>query len=177
MSDPGPTVLVGAAVITMDVAQPRAEAVALADGKILAVGPLADVALRAGVRARTVKLDGGAILPGFIDPHHHLFLVAAERWSCRLHDPAPQNIAALLKAVRRAVAEDHGSGWLRVHGHRPLSMTELRSPTAAELDAACPDRPLHVIGLTYHESSVNSLGLARLGWGRRTPDPPGGRIV
>ncbi len=176
-SGSGPTVLAGAAVITMDSARPRAEAVAMSDGKILAVGPLADVVRRAGVRARVVNLDGGAILPGFIDPHHHLFLMAAERWSGPLPDPAPRSIAALLKAVRQAVADDQGSGWLRVHGHRPLSMAELRSPTAPELDGACPDRPLHVIGLTYHESSVNSLGLARLGWGRRTPDPPGGRIV
>ena len=177
MSDATPMVLTGATIITMDPARPRAEAVALRGGTILAVGALAEVLRRAGDGARVVDLGGGSLLPGFIDPHHHLFLVAADRWSCRLHGLAPRSIPELLGEIRRVAAADDGGGWLRVHGYQPLALAERRSPTTAELDSVCPDRPLHLLGLTYHESSLNSAGLARLGWDRRTPDPPGGRIV
>ncbi|MHB8497733.1 MAG: amidohydrolase [Acidimicrobiales bacterium] len=177
MSDSPSTVLSGATVITMDPARPRADAVALRGGTILAVGALAEVLRRAGDGARVVDLGGGSLLPGFIDPHHHLFLVAADRWSCRLHGRSPRGIPELLEEIRRVAAADDGEGWLRVHGYQPLALAERRSPTAAELDSICPGRPLHLLGLTYHESSLNSAGLARLGWDRRSADPPGGRIV
>lgn len=177
MSDSPPTMLTGGTVITMDPARPRVEAVAVSGGTVLAVGALSEVARRAGSTAKVVDLGGGCLLPGFIDPHHHLFLVAADRWSCRPHGRPPRSISELLEEIRRVASADDGSGWLRVHGYQPLALAERRSPTAAELDSVCPERPLHVLGLTYHESSLNSAGLARLGWGRRSPDPPGGRIV
>ncbi|MCL4508203.1 MAG: amidohydrolase family protein [Chloroflexi bacterium] len=169
--------LTGATVITMDPALPRTDAIALSGGAIVAVGAVADVLRQLGDGARVVNLGGGVIMPGFIDPHHHLFLVAAERWSSRLHGPAPRTMEALLAQVRRVAREDGGSGWLRVHGYQPLTLAERRSPTAVELDSACPDRPLHLLSRTYHESGLNNQGLNRLGWDRRSPDPPGGRIV
>ncbi len=58
-----------------------------------------------------------------------------------------------------------------------MALAEHRSPTAAELDVVCLQRPLHVISRTFHESAVNSAGLEALGIDRGTPDPPGGRIV
>ncbi len=176
LSENPATVLTGA-IVTMDPGQPRTEAIAFSDGTVLAVGSRAEVMQRAGIGARVVDLGGGTALPGFIDPHHHMFLVAADRFSRRFRSPAPRNIPELLAEVRRLAAASDSSDWLRVHGYLPLGLAERRSPSAVELDSVCGDRPLHVLGLTYHESSLNSAGLARLGWDHRTPDPPGGRIV
>ncbi len=170
------TTVIVADVITMDRANPRAEAVAFRGGTVVAVGRRAEVCARAGPHSTVIELEG-TVVPGFIDPHHHLFLVAADRWGWRPPDLAPRSIPALLAEIRAIAAADDDDGWLRIHGYKPLALAERRSPTAAELDSACEDRPLLVLGLTYHESSLNSLGLARLGWHHATPDPPGGRIV
>lgn len=171
------TVVVGANIITMDPNRPRADAIALAGRNILCVGPLAEVLERAGGGVNIVDIEGKTLIPGFIDPHHHLFLVAADRFKFNLDGAKPRSIKELLDEVARVVQIDSGEGWLRIHGYEPLSLFEHRSPNAAELDSVCPDRPLHLIGLTYHESTLNSLGLARLGWNYKSDDPPGGRIV
>ncbi len=177
MSDLDVTIIVGAGVITMDPSQKRAEAIAFCGDSIIAVGSQSEVFKKAGPKVNVVELDGGVILPGFIDPHHHLFLVAADKWGWRPPDPAPKSMEVLLRQIRQIVSQDESSGWLRIHGYKSLTLAERRFPTARELDSACPDRPLLLLGLTYHESSVNSLGLGKIGWNGKTPDPPGGRIV
>lgn len=160
------------------------EAIALDGPHVLAAGSLAEVtavahgtATARGETAVLHRLDGGALMPAFSDPHQHAYLVAADPQTDVLVGlPDLDHLLATLRSLVRA-APDDGTGWLRFHGHDPLSLAEHRSPTAAELDRVVPDRPLHAITRTYHESSVNSAGLAALGITDSTPDPPGGRIV
>lgn len=155
---------------------PAVEALGVRDGVVVACGTVE------GVRAELpgadeLVLGRGAVLPAFVDAHQHAFLVAIDPTTDRLHRVA-HDIPDLLARLRELVsAEPAGSGWLRFHGYEPLHLAERRSPTAAELDSVCPDRPLHVVSRTYHESSVNSAGLAALGIGRGTREPHGGRIV
>ncbi len=158
---------------------PPVAAVAVHDGVVAATGPLA--AVRAEVPAGTeeVSLDRGAVMPAFIDAHQHAFLVAVDPYTDVLYRRG-NDIAGLLAELTTLIATapaDPDTPWLRFHGYQPLTLAEHRSPTAAELDSVCPDRPLHVISRTYHESAVNSAGLAALGITAATPDPPGGRIV
>ncbi len=158
------------------------EALAVLDGRVVAAGSLAEATAAVPPSTTVRRLDRGAVLPAFVDPHQHAYLVAA--------DPAVDvlvglpDLPAVLAAVRsvadtaspKDTAPPDGA-WLRVHGYEPLALAEHRSPTAAELDAITIARPLHVLSRTYHESVVNSAGLAALGIGAATPDPPGGRIV
>lgn len=155
--------------------RPPAAALGVRDGVVVAVGDEAEV--RAALPgARVVQLDRGSLLPAFVDPHQHAFLVAVDPTVDVLHRRT-DDIEELLRELRRLVAEaPSGTGWLRFHGYEPLRLAERRSPTAAELDTVCPDRPLHVVSRTYHESAVNSAGLAALGIGRATVDPPDGRL-
>ncbi|GEL23508.1 amidohydrolase [Pseudonocardia sulfidoxydans NBRC 16205] len=164
-------IVTGGTIRTMDPAAPRAEAVGVRDGVIAAVGTLA--AVSAAVGGPVHDIGGDTLLPGFVDPHHHLYLVASDVHT-RALDVALRDLGALLDRI--SALRGTGSGWLRLHGVRPLQLTEGRLPTAAELDAVCPDRPLHVMSISYHESTVNSAGLAALGIGAGTPDPPGGVI-
>jgi predicted amidohydrolase YtcJ len=155
---------------------PAVESVGVANGVVVSNGPLHEV-VKLVPGARVLKLEGGAVLPAFVDAHQHGLLVAVDPNTDVLHRCAP-NIAGLLDVIRLLVeSQDSTSQWLRFHGYEPLALAERRSPKADELDGVCSDRPLHVVTRTYHESSVNSAGLEALGIGRTTPDPDGGRIV
>lgn len=155
--------------------RPQAEGVLIADGRVIAVGALADVRAQAP-DAQERHFSSGALLPAFTDPHLHAFLVASDPQVDVLR-PC-RTIADLLGMVAEHVRHaSPGGGWLRLHGYLPLDLAERRSPTAPELDSVCPDRPLHLLARTYHESVVNSAGLAVLGMDRRMRDPQGGEVV
>jgi hypothetical protein len=159
--------------------RPAAEAVAIRDGRVTAIGSLGEVRAKMPLGTVERRLLGGALLPAFVDPHQHAYLVASDPGSDALYRQA-QDIRGLVDLVARLLAEGvggSGEGWARLHGYEPLRLAERRSPTAAELDRAMGDRPLHVLSRTFHESVVNSPGLDALGIGRRTADPSGGRIV
>jgi len=163
--------------------RPPAEAVGIFDGRVAAAGTLAEVRAALPPLAVVRRLAHGAVMPAFVDPHQHAYLVAADPHTDALHRRVrdiPSLVDLLTTLVGTGPAPDTagaGEGWLRFHGYEPFTLAERRSPTAAELDRAAGDRPLHVLSRTYHESSVSSAGLDALGIGRDTPDPPGGRIV
>lgn len=181
--DPGAAVVLHGIPVRVRPDVAPVDAIGMADGSVVATGSLEHV--RAAMPPGTVerRLDRGAILPAFVDPHLHAFLVASDPHTNALVHRATDvrglvDLVASLAAADAAGPPDPGAGrWLRYHGYEPLHLAEHRSPTAAELDRAVADRPLHVQSRTYHESVVNSAGLAALGITRTTPDPPGGRIV
>jgi predicted amidohydrolase YtcJ len=164
-------------VITMDIARPRAEAIAIADGSIAAVGSASEVQAAAGKGAEIVDVAGGAVLPGFIDPHHHYCMSAFERTLPDVELRGAVSVDDILTRLERAVRESAPGGWLRAQGYNPDRLHERRAPRREELDAVCLDRPLLLISWTFHEGCLNSRGLAELGWSERTPDPPQGRLV
>ncbi|MEV7229795.1 amidohydrolase family protein [Polymorphospora sp. NPDC051019] len=169
------TVFSGGTIRTMDPVHPVVDAVAIDGGVITAVGDADTVRAAAGPGATHHDLAGRTLLPGFVDPHHHLYLVAGDRYT-RAFDDHPARLRDLLDRIAAIARADTGTGWLRLHGVRPLLLAEGRLPTAAELDTACPNRPLHLLSVSYHESTINSAGLSALGYGTATPDPGGGHL-
>ena len=160
----------------MDSACPRAGAVGVADGRIVAVGEPEEVRRATGDAAPVVALGGGALLPAFIDAHHHYCLAAFDRRTANLHHEPGTPIEALLTKVRD-VADQGSAGWVRCHGYDPAKLRERRPPRLEELDEACPDRPLFLSAFSVHEACLNSAGFAAMGWNAKTPDPVGGAIV
>jgi predicted amidohydrolase YtcJ len=157
------------------------EAVGISGGRIAAAGSLADVRAALPPDAAVRELPaGGAVLPAFVDPHQHAWLLAIDPHTDALYRKA-RDIRGLVDLVAKLAAAHPSGGpnapWLRYHGYEPLLLAEHRSPTAAELDRVVANKPLHVISRTWHESVVNSAGLDALGIGRTTPDPAGGRIA
>lgn len=168
------TVLVGGAVMTMDPAAPAAEAVAVGDGRILAVGDDRAVLEHAGPRTRRIELSGRTLLPGFTDAHCHPVLAGVEMRRCDLHDVA-ESRDAYIDAVR-AYAEARpdldwiaGSGWA-------MAAFPGGTPSRADLDAAVLDRPAILDNRDGHGAWVNSRALELAGIDRDTADPTDGRI-
>ena len=167
----------GGTIVTCDDAAPTAEAVLVTDGQIAAVGT--DNQLRPTARAvgaKEVDLAGRALLPGFIDAHHHFLFAALDRRSTDLRLPAGASIDDMLCLVEQFAARAPKSGWVRLFGYSPTTLRERRHPTRQELDRACPERPLFVGALGWHSGSLNSAGFDAMGWLPPATVPPGGRI-
>lgn len=167
----------GGTVLTMARPGARAEAVGIGgDGRIAAVGARADVRGAVGGSAAEVDVAGGAVLPGFIDAHHHYCMAAFDRRMPDLHLPPGSSIDDLLALVERAAAIQP-SGWVRAQGYDPAKLAERRPPRVDELDEACPGRPALVVSYSFHEGCLSSRGLEEMGWDRSSPDPPNGKLV
>lgn len=167
----------GGTVVTCDDAAPAAEAVLVTGGRIAAVGT--DKALRPtahAIGAKEVHLAGRALLPGFIDAHHHFLFAALDRRSTDLRLPAGTSIDDMLCLVEQFAARTPKSGWVRLFGYSPTTLRERRHPTRQELDRACPERPLFVGALGWHSGSLNSAGFDAMGWLPPTTVPTGGWI-
>jgi predicted amidohydrolase YtcJ len=167
------TIFHNANVVTMDAARPRAEAVAVENGRITALGSDTDVlALKSG--ASLVDCRGGALLPGFIDAHMHLLAYAASLISADCSPDAVASIADIQHALRRRTAQTPAGRWVRATGYDETALAERRHPTRWELDAAVPGHPVRLIHRSGHASVLNSLALTLAGVDTATEEPPGG---
>lgn len=167
-------ILYNAHIITVNDRQPRAQAVAIADGRFLAVGtndevrPLAD--------ARTVKIDlgGKTIVPGFIDAHSHP--AVAGRLHLRQVDCDLRSIAAIQAAIRQRAQQTPAGQWVLGFKYDDTKTSEGRPLTRADLDRAAPNHPVHIAHRGGHTAYVNSLAFKVAGVSEQTPDPMGGRF-
>ncbi len=148
-------------ILTFDEAAPRAEAVVVGGGVIRAVGTLEEARAFAPV-GREIRLEEGALLPGFIDSHSHLSLYA----QCRSQfycDTAYGTVAKLTEAFRAYADARPGEAWLLGYCYDDTGMGEPRHLTRHDLDAVCADRPVFVSHITSHMGYGNTEALRRLG--------------
>jgi len=145
-------------------------AIAIAAGRIVAIGDDERIRDFAGDRTQILDARGGLILPGFVDAHAHAAFAGVERLSCDL-TPARTVEETFTLVAEAAAASDAewvtGGGW---------SHELFEAPTREMLDAIVPDRPIALSDAGHHTLWVNSLALQRAGLDRNTPDPPNGRI-
>jgi predicted amidohydrolase YtcJ len=173
----------GGPILTMNDKAMRAEAVAEAGGKIIAIGSRADVMKTRGPGTQMVDLKGRAMVPGFLDPHGHIFLGGLQALSANIQSPPDgkvTDVASLVKTVqewRAANAATVDKVRLIVgFGYDNAQLKELRHPTAIELDAISADIPVVLVHQSGHLASVNSAALKAIGFDASTKDPPGGVI-
>ena len=177
----GDAVYFGGPILTMDDARPRAEALAVRGGRILAVGGRDEVMAKAGRGARLVDLGGRALLPGFVDPHGHVSFVGLQAISANLL-PAPDgegDSVAALQRVTRAWIEANRPFIDRYKlvmgfGYDDSQLRELRHPTRRELDEISAEVPVLFIHQSGHLGVANSKALEAAGISAATPDPQGG---
>ena len=169
------TVISGGPILTM-ADGPAPEAVALLDGRILAVGSLDDCRDAAGRGAAEVDLGGRALLPGFVDAHTHpLMLGQCAAWV----DCAPPEVTsmdALVAALGRRRDGLPPTAPVWGFGVHLVDMAEGRNPTAADLDRVATDRDVAVMHRSGHGVMVNTHCLTANGITRDLPDPAGGWI-
>lgn len=167
-------VLYNGPIYTLDPNMPTARAVLISGGHVLAVGSEGRVqAAAAGMRAEMINLRGRAVVPGLTDAHVHMMWQGMTNFEVRLGDTPTLEEAQRQIAAR--VATLPPGAWLRGGGwdHSPWGR---RWPTAADLDAVCPDRPAMLSRKDGHSVWLNSRALALAGITAATPDPSGGAI-
>ena len=169
-------VLLGADLWTDDGHRAQAlpgQAVALQGGRIVAVGPEASV-LRRYAKARTVRLPGGTLLPGFIEGHAHVAGIGELKRQADLSGTA--TLAATLDRVRQW-AQAHPAPWIRGRGWDQNLWPAKAFPTAADLDPLTGPLPAALERVDGHALWANTAALTAAGITRATPDPPGGSIL
>nr|BFD41288.1 amidohydrolase [Pseudomonas sp. FFPRI_1] len=169
-------------IITIDDRQPNAQAVAVKDGKILAVGDRQQVLKNQGPTTRMLDLKGSTLLPGFIDPHGHVSMVGFQAASANLLPPpdgANSNIPELQQTLRSFEQQSPipaQFGVLFGFGYDDSQLQEQRHPTKADLDAVNKDMPIAIVHQSSHLGVLNSKALVLAGINASTPNPDGGVI-
>ena len=161
------------AIYTMDAARSWAEAVAIADGRILYTGPDSGAAKLAGPSTKIIDLRGRMVLPGFHDSHTHLMEGGVGMSLCNLKDlKTPQDALAEIRKFAAAHPERPwvtGAGW-------DLPVFPAGNPRKEQFDEVVNDRPAYMESADGHSGWANSKALAVAGVTKNTPDPAGGRI-
>lgn len=168
-------ILTGARVLTADPAMPRAEAVAIAAGRIVAVGRAADMEALTGPGTRVAALPGHTIVPGFIDSHTHA-LWGASRDLLEVFTGLGSTHAQLLDAIAARVPQVPPGRWLVAGPWIAHKRGELGARPADLLDRIAPDVPVVVKDITQHSVWVNSAAMRAVGLSAASPDIDGGEI-
>ena len=169
-------VMLGGKILTMDGRSSRAEALAVRDGKIMAVGSNEDVRRLIGENTRVAHLQGRAVTPGFIDPHNHFSMTTFEpvMVDCRM-PPLPSK-KGVLGAIAAAAAGTPAGQWVWGLGYNALTTADMAVVTRQELDEVAPHNPVCIMDFSYHACYANSSALALAGIDGSTKDPHKGWI-
>ncbi len=153
-----------------------AEAVAIQDGCILAVGTRAEVDGVVGPGTRRLALGDRVAIPAFNEAHMHLLPYGLGLTQVNLRAEEVRSLDAALGRIRDAAAAAPKGAWVIGRGYDHTALDINRHPTAAELDAAAPDNPVFILRTCGHMGVANSAALRLSGIGHNTPDPEGGVI-
>ena len=172
---PADLVVLHGRVYTVNAKQPWAEAVAIRQGKIIAVGTDEEIARLQSKHTKVIDAGGRLVMPGFVDCHIH-FTEGALGIS-RVHLEGAQNIGDIQKNLREYAAKHPGNSWILGTGWNYAMFSPETLPNKKDLDELFPNRPALISGYDGHTTWANSKALALAGVTRETPDPPGGAIV
>jgi predicted amidohydrolase YtcJ len=165
----------GARIATLDRALPQAEAVAIRDGRFVAVGETREIMRWRGAATRVIDAQGKRVVPGLIDSHIHL-IRGGLNFNLELRWEGVPTLADAMAMLREQVERTPAPQWVRVvGGFTEQQFAEKRLPTLDELNVVAPHTPVFILHL-YDRALLNAAALRAVGYTRNTPDPPGGRI-
>ncbi len=162
-------VLLNGRVITVDRNFTIAEAVAIRDGHIVAVGTTDEIQSLAGSHTRSDDLAGGVVLPGIIDSHNHLLSTSQMLQQIQLYDC--RSIGEILERVAARARSARPGEWIIGKGWDETLLAERRHPSRWEIDRVAPDNPV-VLHRVWNKLTANSAAINAAGVSRETPDPP-----
>jgi predicted amidohydrolase YtcJ len=179
--DPADLVLVNGTIVTVDDERPDAEAIAIRDGRIAAVGTDAEIEPYIGDATEVIDLGGQLAIPGFVEGHGHFMGVGEAALILDLRTPSTWEEIVGLVAEATATAEPgeilRGRGWHQDKWTAPPSDTVAGFPVHDALSAVSPDHPVVLEHASGHAAFVNARALELAGIDDATPDPPGGEIL
>lgn len=174
-------ILTNGKIVTVDDALPEAQAVAIKDGRILAVGSSADMQAYGGSKTRVVDLAGRLAVPGFIEGHGHFMGLGETQMILDLSTAANwDDIVAMVGAAAQAAQPGQwiqGHGWHQEKWNRVPEPNVDGVPLHAGLSAVSPDNPVILSHASGHAAFANAKAMEVAGVTRTTADPPGGTIV
>jgi len=170
-------------IITMDDNNPEADAIAVLDGKILAVGSLNKIKKYVGPKTIEIDLKGKTLIPGFVDPHSHVSGAGLLSMAANLYPPPDggvKNINDIVNELTKyyetnpALYEE--TGYIIGYGYDDALLEEGRHPTKDDLDKAFGDIPVYLIHQSGHLGVANSKALEKLNINSNSKNPAGGII-
>jgi len=172
------TVFTGGTILTVDANFSEAEAIAIRENKIIAIGSDTDVRAAAGANAQIVDLAGRTMLPGFIDAHSHVVagsIVDAVMDYVGMAKYA--TVAEVLDHIAARAAATPAGEWLVFRNFDPAVQTGLDALTFNELDAISTEHPIFVLNASGHLAYANSKAFEVAGVPDDVENPPGAEFV
>ncbi|MFZ1872472.1 MAG: amidohydrolase [Chania sp.] len=175
MSHTASLIIINGKFHTVDRENPTAQAVAIKDGKFVAVGSENDVMQHAGPETQVIDLHGHTAVPGLNDSHLHL-IRGGLNYNLELRWEGVPSLADALRMLKEQALRTPSPQWVRVvGGWSEFQFAERRMPTLDEINAAAPDTPVFILHL-YDRALLNRAALKVVGYTKDTPNPPGGEI-
>lgn len=162
-------------IATMEKDRPFVPAVAISDGRFIAVGSESEVMLYKSGTTNVIDAKGKSVIPGLNDSHIHV-IRGGLNFNMELRWDGVPSLALALEMLKEQARRTPPPQWVRViGGWTEFQFAERRMPTLEEINAAAPDTPVFILNL-YDRALVNRAALRSLGYTKETPDPPGGEI-
>lgn len=168
------TILYNGNIYTVNPKEPAAQAVAIAAGRLMAVGSNSDILKMATARTKKVDLGQKTVLPGFIDAHTHP--AAAGMMHLKMVDCDLRSIKDIKDAIRQRASVTPKGNWVEGFKYDDTKTGEGRKINMADLDEAAPDHPVRISHRGGHTTYCNSLAFKMAGIAESTPNPKGGEF-
>lgn len=168
-------IVLNAAIYTLDSALPRAQALAIKDGRFILVGSNAEVDAIAGLQTERLEAAGRVIIPGMIDAHAHLPNLGRLLRTVNLKGTTSYEEVIVL--VKRRAEQLKTGTWIVGRGWDQNDWDSREFPTHQALSAAVPRNPVYLERVDGHAALANAMALNLAGVDWRTEDPDGGKII
>ena len=162
-------------IFTFDDSNPYAEAMIVEDGLIRWIGKKDEIPYT-DLPVTVIDLQAKRVLPGFVDAHMHVGMLAEQSLQISCLPPAVSSIDDLVASIKSVRSRQKAGDWITGWGYDEGKIADNRLPDRHDLDAACLDAPVCIIRTCEHIRCVNSRALQMAGIARDTPDPQGGMI-
>ena len=169
------TVFINGNIYTMNEREPRAEAIAVQDARIVFVGSNADAKKFQTGETKTVDLAGRTVVPGLSDSHCHIFGIGEREMNLNLE--GTDTLQAFLAKVKERVGKTEPGKWITGRGWIETFWKPPQFPTRQDLDKIAPDNPVFLTRADGHAAIVNTAALKTAKIDKETPNPFGGEIL
>jgi hypothetical protein len=173
--EPADLIINNAKIATQDAARSFARALAIKDGRFVAVGDSEAVMSRRGPRTTIIDAGGRTVIPGLNDSHLHL-VRGGLSYNLELRWDGVPSLADAMRMLKEQARRTPPGQWVRVlGGWGEFQFEEQRMPTLEEINAVAPDVPVFILHL-YDRAILNKAAVRALGYTKSTPEPVAGRI-